>query len=90
MQSGREEGSVTWVGAEGEEVGGREGGRLEAHQGTEWQQESPKGEGPVYQLPCPHSPFNKPDLMSVCLSYIYIYMLIDILAFFVFSLQENI
>ncbi len=32
--------------------------------------ESLKGEGPVYQLPCPHSPFNKPGLMSVCLSYI--------------------
>lgn len=36
--------------------------------------ESPKGEGPVYQLPCPHSYFNKPDLMSVCLSYIYLYI----------------
>lgn len=39
--------------------------------------ESPKGEGPVYQLPCPHSPFNKPDLMSVCLSYIDLYLYID-------------
>lgn len=35
---------------------------------------SPKGEGPVYQLPCPHSPFNKPGLLSVCLSYIYIHI----------------
>lgn len=59
--------------------------------------ESPMGEGPVYQLPCPHSPFNKPGLMSVCLSYLYRerdtvdrYIYIYILTIFVFSLQENI
>lgn len=52
--------------------GGGGWGRSKAHQGTEWQQEShPKGEGPVYQLPCPHSPFNKPGLLSVWLSHIH-------------------
>lgn len=35
--------------------------------------ESPKGEGPVYQLPRPHSPFHKPGLQSVCLSYTFMY-----------------
>lgn len=40
--------------------------------------ESPKGEGPVYKPPCSHSPFNKPGLMSVCLSYIVLYIDIDI------------
>lgn len=59
--------------------------------------ESPMGEGPVYRLPCPHSPFNKPGLMSVCLSltyidvYIFIYSLIDILTLFcLFITREHL
>lgn len=62
--------------------------------------ESPKGEGPVYQLPCPHSPFKSlASCLSVCLSHIHVdiyreieryHRQIYILTIFVFSLQENI
>lgn len=76
---GGEERGVTWVGTEGEEGAGRRRKRREVEGSPRHRMtagESPKGEGPVYQLPCPHSPFNKPDLTSVCLSYIYIYIFI--------------
>lgn len=51
--------------------------------------ESPKGEGPVYKPPCSHSPFNKPGLMSVCLSYIVLYIDIDIHILFL-SFQQHL
>lgn len=82
----RRRGSVTWVG----EVRRRR--RRKAHQGTEWQQESHSRErGPVYELPCPHSPHNKPGLLSVRLvsidRYIYRYIYIDILTLFCLFFQ---